>query len=165
MKKFRTISFLLGFCIIFSTSDAQERDIIRFFLDKVENNLREVDSTTRIINYRKSLSDYKIITKGSLGKDNKSFKHVIKYDERGFKKEKLKIYQSTRDKKILVMYLVKINDKIHFLEYYDTERDSKNKIVKRSKEILIDNRIYQKIFYNNPGEIKGNENKVTFTLL
>ena len=27
---------------------------------------------------------YKIITKGSLGKDNKSFKHVIKYDERGF---------------------------------------------------------------------------------
>lgn len=62
------------------------------------------------------------------------------------------------------MYLVKINDKIHFLEYYDTERDSKNKIVKRSKEILIDNRIYQKIFYNNPGEIKGNENKVTFTL-
>ena len=84
MKKFRTISFLLGFCIIFSTSDAQERDIIRFFLDKVENNLREVDSTTRIINYRKSLSDYKIITKGSLGKDNKSFKHVIKYDERGF---------------------------------------------------------------------------------
>lgn len=50
------------------------------------------------------------------------------------------------------MYLVKINNKIHFLEYYDT-RDSKNKIVKRSKEILIDNRIYQKIYYNNPGEI------------
>jgi hypothetical protein len=164
MEKFGSLFISLGFSVMVLTSYSQESQQIRIFLEKVEKDLREVDSTARIQTYRRSISNRKVITKGWLGKDNKSFKQKIKYSRNGLKKEKLKIYLETQYNSIVVMYLIKINDKIHFLKYYDTVRDNKYDIVKRSKEILIDNRLYQKTYYPNSGVRNRTENSVILTL-
>lgn len=143
---------------------AQNERKIDAFLEKLGQDLKEIDSTARLIDYRKSISNRKIYIEGQMGKKGKQFIQRIKYYRNGLKKEKLKIYQGSISGLVLVTYIVKINDKIHFIKHYETERDKYSIIRKTSKEVLIDNKLYQKTFFDAYGNEIKKENAILIPL-
>lgn len=160
MKYFRFEIVIIFFSLVSMTSYSQNDRKVDAFLTKLGQELKEIDSTARILDYRKSISNRKIIVAGLMGKNGKQFKRKIKYYRNGMKKEKLKIYQGSFSGQILVTYIIKINDNVHFIKHYETSKDKHNTIFKQSKEVLIDNKIYQKTIFDASGKEIKKENAI-----
>ncbi|GEM_PF-6366901 len=144
MKNYGILLFILSFNLIIVTSYSQESDKKSILIKKVETELKEFDSTARNFDYSKRLASRKIVVKGWVGKTNKSFEQQIKYYRNGLKKEDIKIYTNASGVKTILMHVVKINDKFHYVEYYETIKEKENGLEKKYKEVMIDNRLYQK---------------------
>ena len=139
--KFFTILVLPAISGIHLYGQAEGRAL---FLDKIKYEIKQMDSAAVIYNYRRSINNRKIFIEGGIAKRDISFRCRIKYFKGGLKKEKMKYYNFQTYNGFNFMYVVKINDKFHFIKYYTSGKDKKYNFVKLSKEILIDERLYQK---------------------
>lgn len=162
MKNFK-FCIVLIFTLICLTSYSQSEGKINEFLEKIEEELKIIDSTTNIVEYRKSISNRNIFVKGIVWKEDKIFKQRIKYYKNGMKKETLKLYKGIISG-VLVTNIIKINDKIHFVKHYETFKNKNNRTVKLSKELLIDQKIYQKYIIDKQGYEIGKETVITVSL-
>lgn len=140
MTNYRSYILLLSLNLIFLFSYSQGVDTKDDLIKKVESVIKEIDSTSGRFEYKKRLSNRKLVINGWIGKTNKSFRQEIKYYKSGLKKEETKFYSNEPAGKILIMYAIRINDNFHYIEYYEDVKENNN-ILK--KEVLIDNRFYQ----------------------
>jgi len=146
MKTIRSFFFLLCFSLIAITSFSQNDSINSTFVKKYETLLRELDSSARGLRYKKSITNRRIIMNGGIGETNKSYKQKIKYYKSGAKKEELTIYSFSNGKKIVVLHVLKFNEKIYLVEYFEPLLEKEKGYEKTVKEVLIDGRLYRKTF-------------------
>lgn len=153
---FLTLSSLMTY----SQNDSK----INAFIEKINQELKGVDSTARLVEYKESISKRKISINGWIGKKYTSYKQSIKYYRGGMKKDILKIYIVNASEKFVAITIIRINDKIHLIEFYNTARDKFNNPIKLSKEVLIDNKVYQKTILSTSISQDKPENEVIFLL-
>jgi hypothetical protein len=146
MKNFRFYLFLL--CFAFSgLASYSQLDVKAEFVKKIDKQISRIDSMARISRYRNSISNRKVFISGWVVENGLYFKQRVKNFSGGLRKEKIKIYDYSYNNKKLILYAVKINGKYHYVKYYETGRDKDYGIIKLSKEIFIDSRLYKKTVY------------------
>lgn len=151
---------LMSFFVLLAisgTSFSQEDARIIRLLDKVEVELKRFDTNTIISNTKKFPSNKKVVFKGQNGQY--TFRNVIKYYNGGIKKEKIQILKfNAWGRSVLICTLVKINDQKFYIEYFETNEDKA--LTKKSKEVYIANKCYQKTSLDGRGYTTSTENYV-----
>lgn len=154
MRLLITVFVLLTIC---STSFSQEDTRINKLLDKVEVELKRFDTNTIISNTKEFPSDKRVVFKGQNGQY--TFRNVVKYYNGGMKKEKIQIFKfNAWGRSVLICMLVKINDQNFYIEYFETNEDKA--LTKKTKEVYIANKCYQKTNLDSRGYTTSTENYV-----
>ena len=164
MKKLQIYILAFSFILFSYNGYSQENSKINQFISKVEKNLKELDSSSNITVYKSRRKDKRISINGSFKAEGKSFEQNIKYYRSGLKKEKTVIYYFSSGKKIPIIYIIKFNDNIHYIEYNEIALNDKNVMVNISKEILIDNKYYKIKKHDTYGKLLKNESEINLTL-
>lgn len=153
----RILISLFVLLAISGTSFSQEDARINRLLDKVEVELKRFDTNTIISNTNEFPSDKRVVFKGQNGQY--TFRNVIKYYNGGMKKEKIQIFKfNAWGRSVLICMLVKINEQIFYVEYIETDE---NKVLsKKTKEVYIANKCYQKTTYDGRGYTASTESCV-----
>ena len=85
-------------------------------------------------------------------------KHKTKYFKSGAKKEKLKYVQVSKNARIVLLYVVRINGTATYIKYCETDLNNKREQGIVQEEVLIDNRYYQKRTFDKYGHLTNTEN-------
>ncbi len=154
MRLLITVFVLLTIC---NKSFSQEDTRINKLLDKVEVELKRFDTNTIISNTKEFPSDKRVVFKGQNGQY--TFRNVVKYYNGGMKKEKIQIFKfNAWGRSVLICMLVKINDQNFYIEYFETNEDKA--LTKKTKEVYIANKCYQKTNLDSRGYTTSTENYV-----
>lgn len=151
---------LILFSVLFTISSksfSQEDARISRLIDKVEIELKRFDTNTIISSTKEFPSDKRVVFKGQNGQY--TFRNVIKYYNGGMKKEKIQFFKfNAWGRSVLICTLVKINDQNFYIEFFETNDDKV--LTKKTREVYIANKCYQKTNLDSRGYTISTENHV-----
>lgn len=127
---------------------AQETDdVIQSLITKVDKEYTSIIQESKKSGLEKFPSNRKFSIEGKNDSLKCFFKQKIKYYKSGLRKERIKLFRrSSLGKVYLVCYIVKINDEIKYVKYYNYKEDERKYIKALTREILIDGKYYSKVF-------------------
>jgi len=153
----KILLFVFVLLSISSLSFPQDDVRVKNLLSKVDDELNRFESNTIISKTNRCLSGKRVVINGQNGQY--TFTSIVKYYNGGLKKEKIQIYKfNAWGRSVLICMLVKINDQIFYIEYFETNEDKA--LTKKTKEVYIANKCYQKTNLDSRGYTTSTENYV-----
>lgn len=143
------IRVIISFFFLLSLKQAalaQKSEQVSNFTNKIETMLTTISNDHDLRSY-KIISARRIIIKGSFDNGRKRFSQVIVIYKSGIKKEKTKIYGVSLGLKFQIANIIRINDKLFFAKYYQTQLKGRNRYERIFVETLFDQKWYVKEDY------------------
>lgn len=131
------------------------------FYDDLLRDIQKIEKKTIQVNklrLKKRLNNRVFISKAKLDSGKIEFYSKIKYFKGGMKKELIKYY--ILPKNVLILEIVKINDKYNFIKYFEYDKDYGDNFILRKKEILIDNMYYLIKIFDNTGRLVNEKKEI-----
>ncbi len=140
------IVLLLQFFLTVSLMAQETDDVIQSLITKVDKEYTSIIQESKKSGLEKFASNRKFSIEGKNDSLKCFFKQKIKYFKSGLRKERTKLYRiSSLGHAYLVCYMVKINDEVKYIKYYNYKEDERKYIKALTREILIDGKYYSKV--------------------
>lgn len=157
MNEIKYILLLLFAGLISQDLYAQGHEKIAELQQKVMQFERKQSNVlTRVC--KKGCSGRKYFVNTQIDSSRVFSKHKTKYFKSGAKKEKLKYVQVSKNARIVLLYVVRINGTATYLKYCETDLNIKKEQGIVQEEVLIDNMYYQKRSFDKYGHVTNTEN-------
>ncbi|MBK8830775.1 MAG: hypothetical protein IPN60_07940 [Saprospiraceae bacterium] len=157
MKNIKLNLAVLFIAIAIQASFAQEHEMIAQLQLKVKEFERKQSNVlTRVC--KKGCSGRKYFVNTQIDSSRVFSKHKTKYFKSGAKKEKLKYVQVSKNARIVLLYVVRINGMATYIKYCETDFNIKREQGIVQEEVLIDNTYYQKRSFDKYGHLTNTEN-------
>lgn len=159
MKKLIIAFLLFGLLGKTSNSFSQGSSKIDMFLKKIENTLQKLDSASIVADYQHKRGFRKNTVIGSFKSQGKYFEQTTRFYRGGLKKEQTTVYQNFADKKIPILIIVKFNDKVHLIQYFEVVQNPVVIVVTKDEK-LIENQYFRSTTYDPNGRVIKVESEV-----
>ena len=157
MKEVKVILFLLSACFLSQSSFAQEHEKIAQLQQKVMQ-FEQKQSTVAKRVCKRGASNRKYFVNTQIDSSRVFSKHKTKYFKSGARKEKLKYVQVSKNARIVLLYVVRINGTATYIKYCEADVNIKREQGIVQEEVLIDNTYYQKRSFDKYGHLTNTEN-------
>lgn len=157
MKSIKFILVSLFFSVAIQVSYSQDHERISELNLKVSEFERKQSNVVKRV-CKRGATVRKYVVNTQIDSSRLISKHKIKYFKSGAKKEKIKYFLASKDGKILLLYLVKIDGLATYVKYCETDKNFKGDQGIVQEEVLIDHMYYQKRSFDKYGHLTGTEN-------
>ena len=157
MKNIKLILAGLLFGIAIQASFAQEHEKIAQLQQKVMQFERKQSTVAKRV-CKRGASNRKYFVNTQIDSSRVFSKHKTKYFKSGAKKEKLKYVQVSKNARIVLLYVVRINGTATYIKYCEADVNIKREQGIVQEEVLIDNTYYQKRSFDKYGHLTSTEN-------
>ena len=157
MKNIKLNLAVLFIAIAIQASFAQEHEKITELQQKVAEFERKQSNVAKRV-CKKGSSGRKYFINTQIDSSRLISKHKTKYFKSGSKKEKLKYTQVSKNARLLLLYVVRINGTATYIKYCETDLNNKREQGIVQEEVLIDNMYYQKRSFDKYGHLTNTEN-------
>ena len=148
-------SLLFAFAI--QASYAQDHVLISQLQLKVKEFERKQSNVAKRV-CKKGCSGRKYFVNTQIDSIRLISKHKTKYFKSGARKEKLKYVHVSKNARLLLLYVVRINGTATYIKYCETDFNNKREQGIVQEEVLIDNMYYQKRTFDKYGHLTSTEN-------
>ncbi len=157
MKNIKLNLAVLFIAIAIQASFAQEHEKIAQLQQKVMQFERKQSTVTNRV-CKRGASNRKYFVNTQIDSSRVFSKHKTKYFKSGARKEKLKYVQVSKNARIVLLYIVRINGTATYIKYCETDINIKREQGIVQEEVLIDNTYYQKRSFDKYGHVTNTEN-------
>ncbi|HOG73169.1 MAG: hypothetical protein KBB29_08650 [Bacteroidales bacterium] len=148
---------ILFLCVFIQNSFSQNNDQINDLYLKIKK-IEDRESDISKMKSRRGVSDRKYLIKSIIDSGEIISKHKIRYYRSGIKKERIKYYKKSKNEKILVLDIIKINELKTYIKYCETDLNYKKEMIVVKEEVLIDNRYYRINTFDKYGVLTKTDN-------
>ncbi len=163
MKKLMFYLLFLGILGKASNSFSQGSSKIDLFLKKIESTIQKLDSAAIVADYNHKRGFRKNTIIGSFKSQGKYFEQTTRFYRGGLKKEQTTVYQSFANAKVPVLIIVKFNDKVHLIQYFEVVQNPVVIVVTKDEK-LIDNQYFRSTTYDPNGRVIKVESEVNISI-
>jgi len=157
MKNIKLNLAVLFITIAIQSSFAQDHEKIAQLQQKVMQFERKQSAVTNRV-CKRGASNRKYFVNTQIDSSRVFSKHKTKYFKSGARKEKLKYVQVSKNARIVLLYVVRINGTATYIKYCETDINIKREQGIVQEEVLIDNTYYQKRSFDKYGHVTNTEN-------
>lgn len=149
MKKIKIcFPFIVFVFLCFSVKAQESTDLISNFTSKVDKEYYSILKASQKSIIRKAISNRKYFVEGRSDSLKCSFKQKIRFYKNGLRKEVVKLYRTSNSgNDLLVCQMVKLNDVVKYVVYYEYIHVTGKGTRTVRKETLVDGKIYQRKDY------------------